>query len=58
MGLWNKDPLKWKTTSLKERLEALRKHYCRGPGGSCCNIENTASELNKALKEAIAKLPN
>ena len=54
--LWIKDPIKWQAATLKEKVEALRKHFCTGPCGQGMANMSASAELNKVLREVISKL--
>lgn len=48
---WQKDPIGWKQLPLSDRLEDLRKHYCRGPGGQSSGVQVPQGLLNAAILE-------
>lgn len=54
--LWIKNPMKWETLPLSEKLELLRKNLCTGPCGQSSSTLATRSAIDKSLKEAISIL--
>ena len=49
--LWLKDPAKWESLQLNEKVRLLREYYCTGPCGQSSHILTTRSTLEKTLKE-------
>ena len=49
--LWLKDPIKWESLQLSEKVKLLRKYHCTGPCGQSSHILTTRSVLEKTLKE-------
>lgn len=54
--IWNKDPEKWRSLSLKQRLEMLREYTCTGPSGSSASANGTQAAMSETIREAIAVL--
>jgi hypothetical protein len=54
--MWTKDPIAWRKLPLTEKLEALIKHYCRGPCGQCHSVLSTRTTTEVVLKQAISEL--
>lgn len=44
MTMWIKDPQKWESLELYEKLKLLRRHYCRG---------SAFETMDEVLKEAM-----
>jgi predicted DNA-binding protein len=44
MTMWIKDPQKWESLELYEKLKLLRRHYCRG---------SAFETMGEVLKEAM-----
>ncbi len=51
-----KDPIAWQQASLKDRLQALRRHYCTGPSGQDQTTLEIRSNTDAALKEAVTTI--
>lgn len=49
--LWLKDPIKWESLQLSEKVRLLKEHYCNDPCGQSSHILTTRSVLEKTLKE-------
>lgn len=49
--LWLKDPAKWESLQLNEKVRLLREYYCTGACGQSSHILTTRSTLEKTLKE-------
>ena len=51
--IWLRDPKKWQSLSLIDRLNALHDWYCTGPSGQSASVLAARDELSRALIEAI-----
>lgn len=54
--LWLKDPVKWESLQLSEKVKLLRKYYYSGPCGQSSSVLATKSALEKTLKEVESAL--
>jgi hypothetical protein len=54
--IWLRDPKKWKSFSLIDRLNALHTWYCTGPCGQSASVLAARDELSRCVIEALAGL--
>jgi hypothetical protein len=54
--MWTKDPIAWRKLLLTDKLDALIKHYCRGPCGQSHSVLSTRSTTETVLRQAISEL--
>jgi hypothetical protein len=54
--IWLRDPKKWKSFSLIDRLNALHTCYCTGPCGQSASVLAARDELSRCVIEALAGL--
>ena len=54
--IWIRDPKKWQSLSLIDRLNALHTWYCTGPCGQSASVLAARDELSRSLIEALAGL--
>jgi len=51
---WLKDPKRWESIPLSEKLLQLRRHYCTGPCGQSHDVNQTRSVTDQTLREAAS----
>jgi hypothetical protein len=54
--LWLKDPAKWESLQLSEKVKLLREYYCTGPCGQSSHILTTRSVLENFRRAVICQL--